>query len=80
MSGPLGPVHWLDVVDRPNWRWGRVTSLTPLTVSFVGMEPEDDGVDTDTLVAGLAIEDRVWCQLVGRGTAKQVVILGRAGG
>lgn len=77
----LGPVRWRDVVGRPAWRWGTVSSTGPLTVLLDG---DDEGAmpvqPGNVLVSGLQSGDRVYCQMVGAGTAKHIIILGRSGG
>ena len=72
----LGPVRWRDILDRPWWTWADVTGVSPLRVLLEGDDEETQVPAGNTLVAGLVVGDRVWCQVTGR----QIVILGRAGG
>lgn len=65
------------------WSWATVTDDSPLRVQL----DSDDAalnITPDTLVAGLAINDRVWVQLVTNANParrhRRLVIIGRAGG
>ena len=81
---PRGPVRWSDVRGRPAWGWGKVEALGPLKVSFAApLLPEElvdpdmsTWVQADSLVAGLAVGDRVWCQTV----EGAVIVYGKTGG
>lgn len=84
MMNLVEPVRWADVQGRPSWRWGQVTGLDPLRVSFAGpldpaatgdeFELEQAGFEASTTVAGLAVGDRVWCQRCDG----ELVVLGKA--
>lgn len=56
-------------------RWGTITALSPLRVKLDGDDVQLP-VTPAPLVYGLAVNDRVWCVLVGR----QVVVAGAYGG
>lgn len=55
------------------WAWATVTNTSPLEIRFDG-EIDPLPITPDTLVAGLALADRVWVQISGR----RVVVLGAA--
>ena len=65
------------------WSWATVTDDSPLRVKLDG-ESAALPVTPDTLVAGLAIADRVWVQLVTNTNPirrhRRVIVLNRAGG
>jgi hypothetical protein len=65
------------------WVWAVVTDDSPLRIQL----DTDDAplaITPDTLVGSLAVNDRVWVQLVSNANAarrhRRVVIIGRAGG
>ena len=65
-SGPGGSSSWM---------WGVVTSTTPLRVRLDG---DTDELDiTPTTLAVVTTGDRVWCQLYGADTRKQLIVLGK---
>lgn len=73
------------VVAEPDvsiWSWAKVTGTSPLRVQLDG-EDAALGITPDTLVAGLAVDDRVWVQLVTNANParkhRRLVVLGRAG-
>jgi len=61
--------------------WATVTQASPLLVK---LDSDTDPLDitTDTLVAGLAVNDRVWVQLVTNSDpasrSRRVVVIGKA--
>lgn len=69
--------------DISRWAWATVTDDSPLRIRI---DNEDDPLPfaPDTLVASLAVSDRVWVQLVTNTNHqrryRRVIILGRAGG
>ena len=72
-------------LDVSAWEWATVTDDSPLRVQLDGESaPLDMTVSTSSLVANLAIGDRVWCQLVSnpnpQRSHRRVVIHGRQGG
>lgn len=75
------------LVPRPpaadSWTWATVTDTSPLRIQLDGESDELD-VTPDTLVAGLAVDDRVWVQLVGNSDparkSRRLIVHGRAGG
>lgn len=55
------------------FRWATVETTSPLSIRFdTTTEPID--ATPITLIAGLNVSDRVWCQLINR----QVIIVGKA--
>lgn len=75
----IGRPRWSDILDRPDWRWATVEQVAPLRLSFAGELL--DSIEPQGATAGLAMEDRVWCQLMPgvNGSAMQVIILLKAG-
>ena len=71
MRGEIQEIRRRLTVDR----WGVVTALGPLTVLQDGDTPGHE-VQPDSLVAGLAVGDRVRVQT----SALRTLVLGRAGG
>lgn len=64
------------VPPEPNaFQWATVTATGPLRVMIDGQAAELP-FTPDTLVGGLAVDDRVWTQTYGR----RLIILGRAAG
>ena len=69
--------------EMSRWSWATVTDDSPLRIR---LDNEDDplALTPDTLVAGLAVADRVWVQLVTNDNPtrhqRRIVIHGRAGG
>ena len=65
----------LPRTGRPSddWHWATVTAISPLRVRLDG-EATALPITPDTLVAGLAVGARVWCQIHGR----RLVIVGQA--
>ena len=65
------------------WAWATVTDDSPLRVQLDGEAAPLD-VTPDTLVSGLAVDDRVWVQLVTNDNPTRryhrLVVLGRSGG
>lgn len=65
------------------WSWATVTDDSPLRVKLDG-EASALPITPDTLVTGLAVNDRVWVQLVTNTSParqyRRVLVLGRAGG
>lgn len=63
------------------WSWATVTDDSPLRVKLDG-EPSALAVTPDTLVAGLAVDDRVWVQQVSNTNParryRRIVIHGRS--
>jgi hypothetical protein len=69
------------------WSWATVTDDSPLRVQ---LDTDDTPLDMDldiardSLVAALAVDDRVWVQLVSNANPsrrhRRLVIIGRAGG
>jgi hypothetical protein len=57
------------------FRWATVTAVDPLRVRLDG-DTAELPFSPDTLVTGLAVDDRVWCHLFGR----RIVVLGRGAG
>jgi hypothetical protein len=55
------------------YKWGTVTQASPLRVLLDG-ETAALSITPESLVAGLLVGDRVWCQI----NRRQLVILGRA--
>ena len=58
-----------------SFRWATVTQASPLRVRLDG-DTLALPITPDTLVAGLAINNRVWCQIYGR----RLILLGKAQG
>lgn len=63
------------------WSWATVTDDSPLRVKLDGESAALD-VTPDTLVASLAVSDRVWVQLVTNANParrhRRLVIIGKA--
>ena len=72
-----------DDPDISLWSWATVTDDSPLRIKLDGESTALD-VTPDTLVASLAVSDRVWVQLVTNANPtrryRRLVIIGRAGG
>jgi Microcystin-dependent protein len=71
-----------ETPDISLWSWATVTDDSPLRVQLDGELAALD-VTPDTLVAPLAVDDRVWVQLVTNANPtrryRRLVVLGRAG-
>jgi hypothetical protein len=69
--------------DISTWSWATVTDDSPLRVQLDGESAPLD-VTPDTLVSGLAVDDRVWVQLVTSANParryRRLVVFGRSGG
>lgn len=65
----------LDTTTDNSGRWATVTQASPLRVKIDG-DSSALGFTPDTLVAGLAVSDRVWVQVYKR----RLVVLGKSGG
>jgi hypothetical protein len=72
-----------DTPEISTWSWATVTAISPLRVKLDG-ESTALAVTPDALVSALAVNDRVWVQLVTDAdparTARRLVALGKAGG
>lgn len=56
------------------WRWGTVIGLAPLTV-HLDNDPAGVYLLADSPAGTPRANSRVWCQLVGTGTAKRVIVV-----
>jgi hypothetical protein len=70
-----------DAPDISTWAWAKVTATSPLRVKLDG-ESTALAITPDKLVSGLAVNDRVWVQLVTNTNPtrryRRVVVLGKA--
>jgi hypothetical protein len=69
--------------SQPSHRWATVTATSPLRIRLDG-DTDPLPYTPDSLVAGLAVADRVWVQLAAGPNpdrrSRRVIIMGRAGG
>ena len=67
--------------DSSIWSWATVTDDSPLRVQLDGEAAPLD-ITPDTLVSGLAVNDRVWVQLVSNADParrhRRLVVIGKA--
>lgn len=72
-----------EAPDISIWSWATVTDDSPLRVQLDGEDTPLD-VTPDTLIGGLAVNDRVWVQLVTNANPtrqyRRLVVMGRAAG
>lgn len=65
------------------WYWATVTDDSPLRIKLDG-ESTALAITPDTLVASLAVSDRVWVQLITNTNParryRRAIIIGRSGG
>lgn len=70
-----------ETPDISIWSWATVTDDSPLRVQLDGESAALD-VTPDTLVASLAVDDRVWVQLVTNANParrhRRLVVIGKA--
>lgn len=68
-------------VDISIWSWATVTATAPLRVKLDG-ETSALNITPDKLVSGLAVNDRVWVQLVTNANParrhRRLVVIGKA--
>ena len=60
-----------------SWVWADVTGVAPLEI-HLAWDETPLGITPTSLVAGLVIGDRVWCQMYGAGARKQLIVHGKA--
>lgn len=59
------------------WLWADVTGVAPLEI-HLDCDNAPLTITPASLVAGLVVGDRVWCQMYGAGARKQLIVHGKA--